>query len=136
MENQDFELDLGELSGEAELPEAETPVEEPTKPKTRRSRKKTPETQAAPAKKKEPWPIIVVEQVEGRPNYELVAVNGHEYQIKRGVKVTVPPAVAHVLENAVETHYRKVVNPISGREELEAFEAAGIPWRVVGYEER
>jgi hypothetical protein len=37
---------------------------------------------------------------KGEPNYEVVGVNGYNFQIKRGVEVEVPETVYNLLVNA------------------------------------
>lgn len=45
--------------------------------------------------------LIEIDEVEGRPNFETVGVNGTIYKIKRGEPVKVPESVLEVLNHAV-----------------------------------
>jgi hypothetical protein len=49
----------------------------------------------------EKWYEIEIDEVEGRPNFEVVGVNGTIYRIQRGVPTAVPESVLGVLNTAV-----------------------------------
>jgi hypothetical protein len=49
----------------------------------------------------EKWYEIEIDEVEGRPNFEVVGVNGTIYRIQRGVPTPVPESVLGVLNTAV-----------------------------------
>lgn len=74
---------------------------------------------------------IIIDEVEGQPNYEVVGVNGVVYQIQRGLETSVPESVVHVLRNAIATKYVKVRRP-DGFEDLQKRNLSSIPWRLVG----
>lgn len=74
---------------------------------------------------------IVIDQVKGMSNYEVVGVNGKIYQIKRGEPVWVPEAVAHVLDNAVMTDTIIDRHPITGERVERTHTYSAIPWRRV-----
>jgi len=78
------------------------------------------------------WPIIVIDEVVGQPNYEVVSINGHVYQIMRAVEVPVPPEVVEVLKCAVEERIIQSRGP-AGLIETKRHKYYAIPWRVVGY---
>lgn len=75
--------------------------------------------------------VLVIDQVEGKPNYETVGVNGKTYQIQRGVEVTVPWEVVHVLDNAIETRLIQTTHPITGMIETTYQDRHAIPYRVM-----
>ena len=84
-----------------------------------------PEAPAAP--KKERRAVIMIDQEQGKPNYEYVGVNGKGYQIQRGVEVEVPASVVGVLDNAIAT--RSVTDPngkVIGHQDYHA-----VPYRVI-----
>lgn len=74
---------------------------------------------------------IFIDEEKGKPNYEVVGVNGKMYQIQRGVDVEVPEEVVHVLNNAIATRYVKTVNRTSGLEELVPQNYLLTPFRVI-----
>jgi len=74
---------------------------------------------------------IIIDEVEGQPNYEVVGVNGVVYQIQRGIETLVPESVVHVLRNAIATKYVKV-RRADGFEDLQKRNLSSIPWRLVG----
>ncbi len=74
---------------------------------------------------------IMIDEVEGMPNYEPVGVNGKIYQIKRGVKVNVPASVVHVLENAIATRTVQSTDQATGELISTARDYSAIPWRRV-----
>ena len=79
----------------------------------------------------EPLMRIIIDEVEGQPNFETVGVNGVVYKIQRGVEVPVPRSVVEVLRNAVATKYTRVKRP-DGLEDLQRRNLSSIPWRLVG----
>ncbi|KGO32764.1 hypothetical protein JT06_18510 [Desulfobulbus sp. Tol-SR] len=81
------------------------------------------------AQKPETKVRIMIDEVSGLSNYEVVAVNGKVYQIKRGVPVEVPPEVVHVLENAQMTILEQRKNPLTGLTEEVPRTFSAIPWR-------
>jgi len=87
--------------------------------------------------KKEAEPVkearrtIIIDEVEGQPNYEVVGVNGVVYQIQRGIETSVPESVVGVLRNAIATKYVKV-RRADGLEDLQKRNLSSIPWRLVG----
>lgn len=91
------------------------------------------EVTAAPVEEKIDWDkkkaVIFIDQEEGKPNYEFIGVNGKGFQVMRGVEVTVPLSVVHVLENAVAT--RSITDDqgrVVGQQNYHA-----IPFRVIRY---
>ena len=74
---------------------------------------------------------IIIDEVEGQPNYEVVGVNGVIYQIQRGIETAVPESVVEVLKNAIATKYVKVKRS-DGVEDLQKRNLSSIPWRLVG----
>lgn len=79
----------------------------------------------------EPRRKIIIDEVEGQPNYEVVGVNGVVYQIQRGIETPVPNSVVEVLRNAIATKYVKVKRA-DGLEDLQKRNLSSIPWRLVG----
>ena len=72
---------------------------------------------------------IIIDEVPGMNNFEVVGVNGIAYQIKRGVPVPVPPEVIHVLENAVATHIEQKFDRRTGEYVEVIHHSSAIPWR-------
>lgn len=58
--------------------------------------------------------LIEIDEVEGRPNFEVVGVNGDVYRIQRGVPAKVPGSVLEVLNNAVAERIVQTHNPQGG----------------------
>jgi len=58
--------------------------------------------------------LIEIDEVEGRPNFEVVGVNGKVYKIQRGVPVKVPQSVLEVLNHAVAERIVQTNNPQGG----------------------
>lgn len=75
---------------------------------------------------------IFIDEEKGKPNFEVVGVNGKMFQIRRGVDVEVPEEVLHVLKNAVGTRYVKRTNDKTGLEELVPQQFNTVPFRVIG----
>ncbi len=115
-ENNDALEGLGELTGE---------VEE-TKPPAKK--KRAPRKKAAA--KAEERVTIVIDEEQGKPNFEVVGVNGKVYQIQRGVEVAVPVEVVTVLENAIASRLIEVKLP-DGRVDRQLRDYQAIPFRVV-----
>jgi len=90
-----------------EVEEDEIPEEVPVSPKTR----------------------IIIDEVPGLNNYEVVGVNGKVYQIKRGVPVMVPREVVAVLETCLMTNVEHRKNKITGEPEEVIRHYSAIPWR-------
>ena len=86
-----------------------------------------------PSKNKQSgWPIIMIDEAMGHPNFEVVGINGHIYQIMRSVEVPVPPEVVEVLKHA-EEHYIIQSRGPTGMVESNTMKKSAIPWRIVGY---
>lgn len=130
MSELDVDLDLG--------------IAPPSEPKKKSGRKK----QAVPAaqvedlvvtngKKEVPLPRgeervqIIIDEVPGMSNYEVVGVNGTLYQIKRGVPVWVPMGVVYALQDAVMTQTEIRRHPVTGEREEIVRHHSAIPWRRV-----
>ena len=75
--------------------------------------------------------IIIVDEVENMPNFEVVGVNGVIYQIRRGKEVEVPRAVVKVLETAIAHRAVKTRDPVTGREGIRYQPYSAIPYRVI-----
>jgi len=73
---------------------------------------------------------IIIDEVDGQPNYEVVGVNGVVFQIQRGIETMVPLSVIEVLKNAVASKYVKVKRN-DGFEDLQKRDYSSIPWRLV-----
>jgi hypothetical protein len=58
--------------------------------------------------------LIEIDEVEGRPNFEVVGVNGTIYKIKRGEPVEVPESVLEVLNNAVAERLVQTESGVGG----------------------
>jgi len=58
--------------------------------------------------------LIEIDEVEGRPNFEVVGVNGKVFRIQRGVPAKVPGSVLEVLNNAVAERIVQTHNPQGG----------------------
>ncbi len=89
---------------------------------------------------RENWPIIMIDNEDGKPNYEFVAAHGtlrngdafsRECQIMRGVEVPVPPSIVNVLNLAVSAHYKHVKDPETGNNKLVRSDRSSVPWRIV-----
>jgi hypothetical protein len=80
--------------------------------------------------KKEPKYIIFIDEVEGQPNYEMVGVNGHMYQIKRGEEVAVPAEVVAVLRNALAARVVQSHAP-DGSVQTKLQHYSAIPYRIL-----
>lgn len=65
-------------------------------------------------------------------NYHVVGLNGRNYQIKKGVDVTVPYGVYDILNNAIETVYTSVVRE-NGRRELVGKVRKRVPFSVIKF---
>jgi hypothetical protein len=78
-----------------------------------------------------PTRTIIIDEVEGGENFEVVGVNGKVYQIQRGVEVAVPQEVVEVLRTAVATRFVKVKRE-DGETDLVPRQHSAIPWRLVG----
>ena len=113
------EFDLG-MDDEVVLP----PLAKPTKKKAARS-----EPVEDVGDHKAGWVRIVIDEVPGMNNYEVVGVNGKVYQIKRGTPVEVPPEVVAVLETAQLTHVEQKKNKFTGETEEVVRHFSAIPWR-------
>ena len=74
---------------------------------------------------------IMIDEVAGMSNYEVIGVNGKVIQVKRGVPVWVAPEYVHVLECAQMTHIEKHKNPMTGEVEETRKTFSAIPWRRV-----
>lgn len=136
MPDNEFDLDLGiDLNNQP-------PAGPPKKKVTRKTTKKqtapvdqVEDLRVSDGKKEIPMPAkeervkIIIDEVPGMSNYEVVGVNGTLYQIKRGVPVEVPMGVVYALQDAVMTQVEVRRNPITGdREEIVRHHSA-IPWR-------
>lgn len=116
MGNDDF--GLGDLfTSAAQPPTPAEPVQTPSK------------TQVA-AKQKQRMRKIIIDEVEGETNSEVVGVNGVFYQIQRGVEVEVPESVVEVLRNAIGTRWVQTQRA-DGRVDLVPRSYSTIPWRLV-----
>lgn len=85
--------------------------------------------QKASDRPKDGWVRIIIDEVPGLSNYEVVGVNGNVFQIKRGVPVLVPPSVVGVLETALMTNVEQRKNRITGETEEVVRHYSAIPWR-------
>lgn len=74
---------------------------------------------------------IMIDEVAGMSNYEVIGVNGDVIQVKRGVPVEVEAKYVHALENAQMTHVEKVKNPLTGEMDEVVKHFSAIPWRRV-----
>lgn len=136
MSDNEFDLDLG-------INLDNPPPVEPTKKKVT---KKAPKKQTVPVdqvedlkvsdgKKEVSMPAkeelvkIIIDEVPGMSNYEVVGVNGTLYQIKRGVPVEVPMGVVYALQDAVMTQVEVRRNPFTGEREEIVRHHSAIPWR-------
>lgn len=84
-----------------------------------------------PADPKADWVTIIIDEVEGRSNFEVVGVNGKVYQIPRSIPTKVPPSVVGVLENAIASRSVATPNHLTGHDELVKQNFNAIPWRRV-----
>ena len=134
----DIDLDLGMGEDETAAEEVVEAAPAPAKaaPKKRTAKKK-PQTEPKEVDEKldatsdpnKGKVRIVIDQVKGMSNYEVVGVNGKIYQIKRGEPVWVPEAVAHVLDNAVMTDTIIDRHPVTGERIERTHTYSAIPWR-------
>lgn len=89
-------------TNEFELPEG-IPGDLPEDPKPKAKAKSKAKVNAEAkggANAKEERVTIIIDEVEGAPNYEFVGVNGVGYQIQRGVETSVPISVLYALQDA------------------------------------
>ena len=77
------------------------------------------------------WVEIIIDDVSGLPNFEVVSVNGHVSQIPRNIPIKVSPAIIEVLKNARAARSVAVPNPLTGHDELKKQHYNAIPWRKV-----
>lgn len=93
-----------------------------------------------PNKDRANWPTIIIEMEKGAPNYEFLQVMGtyrdgspldYRSQVKRGVEVSVPPCVVHMLRNSQAAYYEQVHDPINNRNTLIRSDRSAVPWRLV-----
>lgn len=75
------------------------------------------------------WSTIMIDEVQGLNNFEVVGVNGRVYQMKRGVPVKVPQEVIHALQNAQLEIIEQKFNERTGKVEETKHYASSIPWR-------
>jgi hypothetical protein len=73
---------------------------------------------------------IVIDEVEGRPNFEVVGINGKVWKIQRGVEAVVPGSVLEVLNNAVAERIVQTHNPQGGVDSRRQKYSA-VPFRVM-----
>jgi len=74
---------------------------------------------------------IMIDEVPGMNNYEVVGVNGKVYQIKRGVPVEVPREVMTTLECCQMTIVEQKKNKYTGESEDVTRHFSAVPWRRV-----
>ena len=74
---------------------------------------------------------IMIDEVPGMNNYEVVGVNGKVYQIKRGVPVEVPREVMTTLECCQMTVVEQKKNKYTGESEDVVRHFSAVPWRRV-----
>ena len=98
----------------------------------------TPKSQSFPDGKRLPNPnkesrykIIVNEGGEKEPDFVFVGVNGVGYKLARGVEISVPKSVVHVLENAVQTVWTKRKDE-QGREYMASRKVQRFPFMNLG----
>lgn len=72
---------------------------------------------------------IMIDEIAGMSNYEVIGVNGRVIQIKRGTSVWVGPEYVHVLETALMTHVEHKVNRMTGETEETRKTFSAVPWR-------
>jgi hypothetical protein len=88
-------------------------------------------SESVEAKPSEQMVNIMIDEVDGMPNYEVVGVNGYVYKIKRGEKVAVPISVVKILENAIATRTVQREDRVTGELLNEYRNYSAIPWRRV-----
>lgn len=132
-DNNDF-LDLGLTADQNDTPEPDTT------PSVSADKKPTPKKFIDPEDDKANWPVIMIDQEDDKPNYEFIGVHGtkkngqpfsHELQVQRGVEVPVPPSVVYTLRNAVETRYKQVKNPVTGKNDMVKSKRSALPWTLI-----
>ena len=74
---------------------------------------------------------IMIDEVPGMNNYEVVGVNGKVYQIKRGIPVDVPREVMTTLESCQMTVVEQKKNKYTGESEDVTRHFSAVPWRRV-----
>ena len=141
MSNEDFDIDLDLGMGEEDkaapakavpakaVPAKAAPKKRTAKKKLQTEPKEVDEKLDATSDPNKGKVRIVIDQVKGMSNYEVVGVNGKVYQIKRGEPVWVPEAVAHVLDNAVMTDAIINRHPVTGERVEHIHTYSAIPWR-------
>jgi len=77
------------------------------------------------------WPVIIIDEVEGMPNFHFVQVNGVPFQIQRGVETPVPPAVLGVLNDAVATRIVQQRDSRTGEVATKRHNYSSVPFRVL-----
>ena len=74
---------------------------------------------------------IMIDEVPGMNNYEVVGGNGKVYQIKRGIPVDVPREVMTTLESCQMTVVEQKKNKYTGESEDVTRHFSAVPWRRV-----
>lgn len=72
---------------------------------------------------------IIIDDVEGMPNFEVLGLNGHVLQIKRGVEVEVWEEYVEILRHAVSSFEPTLDDVKNGRIGIK--NRTAIPWRLV-----
>ena len=122
--NEEFELGLTDTPVPPAPPEDDEVVV--------KVRGKRAKPAAEPAKPKGKDMVrIMIDEVPGMNNYEVVGVNGKVYQIKRGVPVEVPREVMTTLECCQMTIVEQKKNKYTGESEDVVRHFSAIPWRRV-----
>lgn len=139
-QNEEFSVNLDEMEDPSEILEeikAQSDAEE-GKVKATRAKRGAPSTEpieklAAGSEKVKPEQKvrIMIDEVPGMSNYEVVGCNGDVIQIKRGVPVEVEQRFINVLQDAVLTTTEVTKNPVTGEREEKKREYSAIPWRRV-----
>jgi hypothetical protein len=89
----------------------------------------------SPGNDRADWPEVVIDEQEGKPNFEVVGVNGKTYQIMRGQPTRVPPEVLHVLENAIASRMVQYQDD-QGQTAHRMVDYPAVPYRVTNFPKR
>jgi hypothetical protein len=73
---------------------------------------------------------IIIEDVEGLPNFEVLGINGHVIKVKRGEEVEVWEEYVEVLKHAVSSFEPTLSDVEKGSRKVRNRNL--IPWRLVG----
>jgi len=125
--NEEFDLGLTDEPGAPPAP----PEDDGVVVKVKGKGAKAAKAEEAPKPKGKDTVRIMIDEVPGMNNYEVVGVNGKVYQIKRGIPVDVPREVMTTLESCQMTVVEQKKNKYTGESEDVVRHFSAVPWRRV-----